>query len=92
MKSLSKLFNRNIQLNNEKTLEQINEKENQIRQILIKNSKSGSLIYAMKTKEFFLKEFQNLSSSMSSFHFYLDVCRSVKNKNSHNLDVYYEVF
>jgi len=65
MKSLSKLFNRNIQLNNEKTLEQINEKENQIRQILIKNSKSGSLVYAMKTKEFFLKEFQHLSSSMS---------------------------
>jgi hypothetical protein len=63
MKSLSKVFDRNLRSNNDKTLEEIHEKENQIRQVLIENAKSGSLIYAMKTKEFFLKEFANLSSS-----------------------------
>ena len=63
MKSLSKIFDRNIYLNNEKTLEQIKEREDQIRQVLINNAKPGSLVYAIKTKDFFLKEFPKLSSS-----------------------------
>ena len=37
--------------------------KNHIRQILIENSKSGSLIYAIKTKEFFTEQFKDLSSS-----------------------------
>ncbi|CAF3635928.1 unnamed protein product [Rotaria socialis] len=65
MKHLSKVFDRNVELNNEKKLEEIYEKENQIRHILIENSKPGSLIYAIKPKEFFLQEFQHLSSNSS---------------------------
>ena len=64
MKSLAKIFHRNIQVNNDKTLEEIHEKEKQIRQVLINNCKPGSLVYAMNTKDFFFKQFQNLSSSM----------------------------
>ncbi|CAF1002430.1 unnamed protein product [Adineta steineri] len=68
MKSLSKIFNQNIQMNNEKFLEEISQKEDHVRQILLDNCKPGSLIYAMKTKEFFLKKFPNLSSNcLSSF-------------------------
>ena len=63
MKYLIKIFDQNIEANNDKVLEQIHEQEKQIRQILIENSKPGSLVYAMKTKEFFSEEFQNLSSS-----------------------------
>lgn len=59
MKHLSKIFDRTIQLNNE----QIYEKEKQIREILTENSKSGSLIYAINTKEFLSKQFTDLSSS-----------------------------
>jgi len=59
VKSLSKIFNQTIQLNNEK----IYERENHIRQILIENSKPGSLIYAIKTKEFLSEEFKDLPSS-----------------------------
>jgi hypothetical protein len=59
MKSLSKIFDRTVQSSNEKILE----RENSIRQILIENSKPGSLIYAIKTKEFFTNEFKDLSSS-----------------------------
>ncbi|CAF1344617.1 unnamed protein product [Rotaria sordida] len=66
MKNLSKIFNHNIELNYEKNFEKIYEKEKQIQQILIENSKPGSLIYVIKTKEFFLKEFQNLPSNSLS--------------------------
>ncbi|CAF3055202.1 unnamed protein product [Rotaria sp. Silwood2] len=66
MKSLSKIFNQTIEVNKEKKLEEIYEKEKQIQQILIENSKPGSLIYAIKTKEFFLNKFQNLSSNSLS--------------------------
>jgi hypothetical protein len=64
MKSLSKIFDRSIKLNNE----QIFEKEKQIQQILIDNSKPGSLIYAIKPKEFFSKEFKDISSSKIHKH------------------------
>ncbi|CAF1400234.1 unnamed protein product [Rotaria sp. Silwood1] len=63
MKNLSNIFNHNIELNNEKKLHDIYEKEKEIQQILIENSKPGSLIYAINTKEFFLNKFQNLSSN-----------------------------
>jgi hypothetical protein len=63
MRSLSKVFDRNLRINNDHILEALQEKEKQIRDVLIENSKPGSLVYVMKTKEFFVNEFQNLSSS-----------------------------
>ena len=63
MRSLSKVFDRNLRINNDHILEAIQEREKQIRDVLIENSKPGSLVYVMKTKEFFVNEFQNLSSS-----------------------------
>jgi hypothetical protein len=63
MKSLSKIFDQNVHSINEK----IFERENHLRQILIENSKPGSLIYAIKTKEFFSEQFKDLSSSKFSF-------------------------
>lgn len=63
IKHLSKIFERSVELNNEKKLEEIRQKKIEIQKILIHNSKPGSLIYVMKPKEFFMKEFQHLSSS-----------------------------
>ncbi|UJR09566.1 hypothetical protein I4U23_013801 [Adineta vaga] len=69
MKSLSKVFTRNVQITNEKTTEEINEKAEHIRQILIENAKTGSLVYAMKTKEFFVKHYPHLSIHSLSLFF-----------------------
>ncbi|CAF0956337.1 unnamed protein product [Adineta ricciae] len=69
MKSLSKIFTRNIQVTNDTTLEEVQEEENQIRKLLINNSKPSSLVYAMKTKEFFLKHYPHISSRSLSLFF-----------------------
>ena len=64
-KSLSKIFDRNIHLDHETMREDIREQENLIRQSLGKNAAPGSLEFAMKTDEFFTREFPDVSSSES---------------------------
>jgi hypothetical protein len=59
MKSLSKIFEHNVHLINEN----IYQREQHIRQILIENCKPGSLIYAIKPQEFFSEQFNDISSS-----------------------------
>ena len=59
MKSLVKIFDQNVHLINEK----IEERENHLREILKENAKAGSLLYAIKPKEFFSEQFKEFSSS-----------------------------
>lgn len=74
MKHLSKIFDRTIKL----TDEEIHEKEKEIREILIENSKTGSLIYAIKTKEFLSEQFNDMSSSKFTFFFlFEDMCGKI---------------
>lgn len=63
MSSLSKIFDGNLQSINA----DINTRENHLRQILTNNCQPNSLIYAFHTKEFFLKYFQDIPSSMIFF-------------------------
>jgi len=56
MNSLSKIFDRT----SSNSIEHITELELQIQKELTENCKDGSLIYAIQTQEFFVKEFQDL--------------------------------
>lgn len=67
MQSLSKIFTDNLQTINT----DINTRENHLQQILINNCKSGSLIYAIHSKQFFLEHFQTIPSG-KFFHSMVD--------------------
>lgn len=65
-KSLSKIFERNIQLDHENMRENIREQETLVRQSLSKNGMAGSLLFALHPDEFFTREFADAPSSKSS--------------------------
>lgn len=62
MSSLSKIFDRRLQSNYDEHWKEIEEEMQRVRQTLITNGQSGSLLYAMKTEEFFRREFPHLAS------------------------------
>ena len=65
MQNLSKIFTENLNAD-------FNTRENDLQQILINNCKSGSLIYAIHSKQFFLEYFQTIPSGKSSFNAIVD--------------------
>ena len=63
MSSLSKIFDDNLHSINADN----NTREKHLRQILANNCQSGSLVYAMHTKEFFVEHFREIPSSTDLF-------------------------